>query len=412
VTEDTLSILARKLEHLENELAYTIDPGQKFSVKEQIKQLENDISLHKIKNTKKIKSKKSRISVHGDDNAEEFTVKSSDEGGPRILGRGAIIGHLVDATFLLQPEGDDAKIAKDAIREGEIIPNWLFYSSDLGALSWVNLCNDPDYDVFQDSATFINSNKNNILEACGRDFLRCSPDYISLGPGNGYKDKFLLNALLGFEKAADLFYYPIDISLFMLSRAIQTLIAEPDIADVIKIKAVRSHFDKINSLKPVFDFRDEPNLYVFLGNTLGNMVNESHFLLKLRHAMSDEDRAIIEVRLKTEHNDRPGGATHLREEFTFTPLKLAGIKPDRRKLVFSTQRGFSVVPNATTIVGEYHDFYLDRQKIESAKLSCIHHYGCDDLRSFFEHKGFKVIQDFKNEKTALFVLSKSDKSRS
>ncbi|MCX6851310.1 MAG: L-histidine N(alpha)-methyltransferase [Verrucomicrobia bacterium] len=331
---------------------------------------------------------------------------------PTALMRGEVFDDFVDATFLLQTDThDDASKIKRVIREGALMPSQFLYGSERGALRWLELCNDPHYEVFHDSARFIEQNKDGILEACGADFLRSGPDYVSLGPGNAQKDKSLITSLIGHARDSRAFYYPLDISILMLSRAVQTIASETQTRSLLRIKAIRSDFRDLKVLLPVFDFRDEPNLFALLGNTLGNMSNEGEFLRQLHSAMSERDRAIVEVRLVADGIESPGGSLSKRKSFNFTPLETVGVKLDESKLSFRKAQNLSVVHETQTLVGEYRDFELDGQSVALSALTYIHHYKKEQFRKALETSfGFKVEQDFPSERNVLFVLSKMPNS--
>ena len=178
---------------------------------------------------------------------------------------------------------------------------------------------------------------------------------------------------------------------------------------MICIKAVRSDFRDLNVLLPVFDFRPEPNLFVLLGNTLGNMSNEGEFLQQLYSAMSEQDRAIIEVRLISDDTNSPGGSQSKRMSFNFTPLESVGVLFDESRLSFKIAKNLSVINEAKTIVGEYADFEMDGEHIEKSTLTYIHHYNKDEFRKALEKSfKFKVEQDFYSDRNVLFVISKSN----
>jgi serine/threonine protein kinase len=328
----------------------------------------------------------------------------------RTLIRGELFDDFVDATFLFQQEvKDDVTRIKRVIKEGSLMPSQFLYGSERGTLRWLDLCSDPHYEVFQDSARFIEQRRHAILESCGSEFLASLPDYISLGPGNGQKDKSLISSLVSHAKGRKSFYYPLDISLMMLSRAVQTIASEKTNRSMICIKAVRSDFRDLNVLLPVFDFRPEPNLFVLLGNTLGNMSNEGEFLQQLYSAMSEQDRAIIEVRLISDDTNSPGGSQSKRMSFNFTPLESVGVLFDESRLSFKIAKNLSVINEAKTIVGEYADFEMDGEHIEKSTLTYIHHYNKDEFRKALEKSfKFKVEQDFYSDRNVLFVISKSN----
>jgi hypothetical protein len=324
-----------------------------------------------------------------------------------ILARGEILSELVDAAFLVQSGGmDDLEQIRRHVRVGTYLTSRFLYSSDRGASRWLELCSDPEYTTYASSKGFIDANRDRILDACGHEFLRTSPDYVSLGPGNGRKDKSLLSALLR-RTSEPVYYYPLDISLLMLSRATQTMAMDRELRSRLKIKAIYSDFSDLQLLLPVFDFRNAPNLFVFLGNTLGNMQHEEEFLGKLHSAMRAGDVLILEVRLTCGEDNVAGGADELRWRFNFTPLETIGVPYDHRKVKFRVISNASHIPGTRTVVGEYLEHQLPgSDEIYTTRLTYIHHYQSSEIASALRARGFDIKGQFSNDRTAIFVLAK------
>jgi Histidine-specific methyltransferase, SAM-dependent len=231
------------------------------------------------------------------------------------LDRGDVFRDIVDATLYIDrsDESIDARILKD-VRSGGLLPCSYSYSTDTGTENWLKLCRDPLYTVFHESMNTLTNNVNRILDTLKDSFIETSPDFVSLGPGNGQKDRIFLKGLvkrlIAHGHTPQLYYYPIDISPRMLSTAVRTVSGDEDLAGRVKIKVIEGNFEHIPAFRPIFDFRPEPNLFSFLGNTIGNVSNEISLLTRIKNAMQRGDVMMLEARLNTGNNEL-GGARRL-----------------------------------------------------------------------------------------------------
>ena len=328
------------------------------------------------------------------------------------LERGDIFDEIVDATFHIQNKSqNEKKIIKGFIDSNSLIPCQYIYSSDFGSMRWLELCNDPLYDSFNSSVRFLNKYKSRIIENLGINFVKSSPDYVSLGPGNGIKDKILLGQLLTKMKSYNIdkpiYYYPYDINLYMLSRAVQTVASESNFKKRIKIKATCAEFKHLSSFKPVYNYRTEPNVFTCLGNTMGNFNNERVFLRQLKSAMFEEDILLLEVRKK--HSDilKPGGSMELRKKFNFSPLEKLGVEFEEKKLVYEQQLNNSHIPDTVSIIGKYKNYQIGNKKVKETILTHINHYQVDKLKIVLSSQvKFEIIDIIESRKLALFMLKK------
>jgi hypothetical protein len=348
------------------------------------------------------------------ENTRAFQLKSRKESA-KVLNRGDIFTSITDATFYLEHSrgSDDRQEIITCIRNGSLIPPKYLYKFDRGCYLWLDLCNDTEYKYFKNSIEYLRLNIGRIVDSIGADVIRNAPDYISLGPGNGKKDQIILSKILSAQttRGADMYYYPFDISPTMVASAIQTATSVKSIADSLKIKAIIADFTRtLKSFSPVYQYRTEPNIFSLLGNTLGNIDNETAFLGKLKQAMFPGDYALIEVRLLSERAADIGGSLELNKSFDFTPLDTLGVGYDDEKLTYSTLRNMSTIPDSRTIVASYHDFRLhpDDDVISETYLSYIHEYEPDSLKSVLEDLGFEIVTSFVNTRdgVAFFVLRK------
>jgi hypothetical protein len=352
------------------------------------------------------------------DSFKEWVEKSrayqfkSQKQTAKVLNRGEIFKDITDATFYLsQRRQDDRQDIISRIRNGGLIPPQYLYKFDRGSTLWLDLCQDAEYKYFVSSINFFQDNVDNILDAIGNDIVTNSPDYISLGPGNGAKDKMFISKIIERQRVhnSDFYYYPFDISSTLLSDSIRNVTKSKIISDAIRIKAVECDFSStLKSFAPVYQYRPETNIFTLLGNTLGNMDQESNFLYKLKEAMFSGDILVVEVRLASDEPANIGGSMDTNKKFDFTPLDILGVEYDEDKLVYTTQPNRSSIPDTRTTIAQYLDFYLpgDDTPLNSALLSYIHEYKPESLRRVMANIGFNTLEEFNEKGLSCYVLQK------
>jgi Histidine-specific methyltransferase, SAM-dependent/TIR domain len=264
---------------------------------------------------------------------------------------GQLFEGFVDAALYTADDSVGRQEIIKAIDARTIIPNRYLYSSDAGADNWVRLCEDPEYRLHRESVDYWSSEAGQELTATIKQKLdRTDFDYVSLGPGDGHKDAVLVECWL--ESDSDLFYYPYDVSLPLVSRAISTVRTKTGSATEsgLHIKAVLADFKHLNTVSEVFGYRRSPNVVGLLGNSLGNLKGELGFLRDLRQQMSFDDLLILEVRLKSGKGRLPESATPQALHFDFGPLEhYLGLTFDEAKMTSSKRHGISPdrAPSAT-----------------------------------------------------------------
>lgn len=337
---------------------------------------------------------------------------------PNFLGRGEIIESITDATLYLdQTSQDPVKEIRDHIRQGTPISPRHIYSFPYGANLWLELCNDfHEYRYYADSVKFIQEKKEDIIDAINPEIIRSNPDYISLGCGNGIKDRILLNEILirSGSKSPRSYYYPYDVSPVLLSKAIKAVCEIPKLKQSIKIKAIQADFQNLPFFQPVYQYRQEPNIFALLGNTLGNMRDDVGFLQQVKTAMYPDDVLLVEVRLHRKDDTVLSSDVQRIKQFDFTPLRWLGVTYEAERLSYSISENVSSA-RAVTLVANYQDFTFqdgDRvQEIENAQLACVHLYQknpenvVDGLERVFGQERFRINAKFVSDSTAVFILT-------
>lgn len=349
---------------------------------------------------------------------EKISTHDENEISGPVLVRGELFDDLniIDATFYLKEGkiGDPLKAIQQHVASRLPLPTKLQYLTAAGADRWVKLCKDRDYQTFRSSLTFLESHIQEIVESIGAKAIISSPDFISLGPGDGRKDEIILRKMIDYrnqisEDRVEWFYYPYDISIDLLRTSITNITSTDQIRESLKIKAICADFDAVRDFKPVFDYRKETNVFSLLGNTLGNMSNETEFLALIRSTMNADDFFLLEVRL---HGDGdfsiPGGSEENRKRFNFSPLEFLGVAYSPTKLRYGFQGApFSSVDGARSLIGSYGPYQF-KGKNYTTQLCCINFYDMDRLGKVLDAVGFNTIwRDKSDDNTVGMYLLKT-----
>lgn len=207
----------------------------------------------------------------------------------------------------------------------------------------------------------------------------------------------------------------------MLSKAIREVCESDILRQSIKIKAIQADFQNLPFFKPVYQYRQEPNIFALLGNTLGNMRDDVGFLRQVKKAMYPDDVLLVEVRLHREDDTVLSSDVQRIKQFDFTPLRWLGVTYESERLSYSISENVSSA-RAVTLVANYQDFTFqdgDRvQEIENAQLACVHLYQKNSqdevygLENVFRQERFRIEAKFVSESTAVFILTLAPQSDS
>ena len=163
----------------------------------------------------------------------------------------------------------------------------LWYLTPKQSQAFLDLESSEDYqkDVIQKEIDLINGNVGNIME----EFKNDSLNIVDLGCGDGKKAVIFIEHLKG---KLDMRYCPIDISGYMVERAISK-IKKLDAGEVVKFQWNISDFENLDNIFPLLRDKDyKKNLLLLLGNTLGNFeINE--LLYQVKGCMKEGDFVLI-----------------------------------------------------------------------------------------------------------------------
>jgi uncharacterized SAM-dependent methyltransferase len=203
--------------------------------------------------------------------------------------------------------------------EARDLPEKFFYWFPLSVKSWRALAAEPVYESLQNSWTAVSERAAAIVAGFGGYV-----PVISLGAGDGSKERHLLHAIRAAGKRVK--YFPVDASQTLLEMACAA--AEDDEFEALGIKA------DISSRMHVMlaaDVAEKPRLFLMAGNTLGGF-DPFEQLKNLGDAMRPGDRLIIDGELN--FDEAADAASETSRAFAFAPLASIGIATEEGRIRF------------------------------------------------------------------------------
>ena len=351
---------------------------------------------------------------------------SNQETGSLLLSPG-----FVSSIFDLDADTGISQIQKEflaCLTGGKLDPKFLYFGDEV-ARKHLNLMQGGDYPLFPKALGLLRNRKN--LESIAKRVMQNSQDIrlVSLGIGNGQKDETLIRKILeSTEKTKVLEYFIFDISSYMLREGIQHIQNNlPEYSDRLSIKVFNMDFIKIDSiLNKGENTADKTNLFLLLGNTLGNF-DEHVLLYRIHSAMTKNDLILIDNQLIESNKLETEVKSNLEKPYRsssddnlcWSILKRAGLTPADGKLdVNLSEEGESIVTIRKT-------FQLYRQKTitvleysgQCPKNSRItlyqsNKYTKEKLREIITDAGFDVAENYGDDNYALILARKIDVSGS
>ena len=176
-------------------------------------------------------------------------------------------------------------------RVWNIADSKLWYLTPEQAQAYLDVESSEGYkeDIVNKGKNLIDSNMGEISEKFGNSPM----NIIDLGCGDGKRAAQVVRYLIR-ELKSKLRYCPIDISAYMVEKAIETF-SKLGVEEIIDFKYNISDFENLENIIPLLmkgNFKK--NFFLLLGNTLGNFeVNE--LLYEIRSSMKEGDFLLIET---------------------------------------------------------------------------------------------------------------------
>lgn len=278
----------------------------------------------------------------------------------------------------------------------DIADSKLWYLTPKQAQSYLDLLDSESYksNYGPKEMTLIGDNIQEIIQSVTGEPL----NLVDLGCGDGRKAKIFVEEL---SKENKVRYCPIDISGYMVSKAIKT-ISKHNIEEVVESKWNISDFENLENITPLLN--QDPykkNLFLLLGNTLGNF--ELHDLLyQVRSCMKSGDSLLIgngvDNQKMEEHIEFLYKNKNLNDFLIRIPLQLGLSRKDmefeirfanhRIEFCYTIKKGKEITFNEKTITFKKGDQLL---------VAVAYHYSKEDLIGFlnlyFDDVMTKISED-------------------
>jgi hypothetical protein len=186
----------------------------------------------------------------------------------------------------------------NCLRNRKLVSKFLFFGDEVAKKHLQLMDSKKDYPLFKISMDHLNENIDVIIQkvlSSGKDIR-----LISLGIGNGQKDEIILSKILEkIHNDESIEYFIFDISSPMLRKGLGHIKfnLDDDVSRIL-IKVFPVDFEDIDSILKEENIGDKQNLFVLLGNTLGNF-QETTLLKKIYKSMVNGDFLLIDNQLFT-----------------------------------------------------------------------------------------------------------------
>ncbi len=218
----------------------------------------------------------------------------------------------------------EAEIAQEFAEslEARDLPEKFFYWLPLSVKTWRDLSGQENFRSLDSAWDLVNSKAVELVAG-----FKTAVPLVSLGAGEGHKDRALLKALQRAGKTVK--YFPVDASQTLLEIACAA--AEDDDLEVLGIKA-----DISSPMHVVLasDAAESPKLMVMSGNTLGAFDPLDH-IRNIAETMKGGDRLLLDAEIFREGG--PDEDQAKLAKFAMAPLASLGIQEDDGQIRFETK---------------------------------------------------------------------------
>lgn len=304
------------------------------------------------------------------------------------------LGHMIDAALLVTNKrvGYAHEILNNYIAQNIVIPSRYYYITDEGAAMWLSMSHHPAYTYNRNSEKLLEKNAktitDKIINIIGKDGI----DLISVGSGDGKKDRILLKYLTSYSSIAPTYYYPLDISDKLLVECIATIAKSGFDPKRFRIKGIIGDFHYLSTIMCIYENRPSPNLFCILGNTIGNS-DETDLVDELRRSLFTGDFILIDVNINISEPDDKSSfyKSKLVKEYSFLPLSLLGESFEPNKINIEPNK-LSSFKSAKSTITSYQNAVIGGKEYENIKLSIDHRYDFNSfIKEFCDELGLELL---------------------
>jgi uncharacterized SAM-dependent methyltransferase len=218
-----------------------------------------------------------------------------------------------------------------------------FQYDGIGATRYDNLCRDPIY-ISNSELGLLRDNSDSLLQTIKNKILTSQStdiNVIDVGCGNGEAGAIVLSNFITDSSSIRLRYAALDISGRMMSIAKKTIDTrfnsnkEHKVVELFSRSIDFEHDEIFNQIWRFSRIKNSINIFLFLGNTLGNysrLDDQIRILLNMSRAMRPTDFLIVGVELFIKR--LPNSLVEMYSnplviDFLSTVLRLFHVEPDR-----------------------------------------------------------------------------------
>lgn len=302
------------------------------------------------------------------------------------------------------------------------LPDYFLYTGMWGAKSWLKLDGSESFPVARRLKDLLEENIASIVR-----FIPAGMSLVSVGVGNGEKERILLEELIKknlAEKPASgkvlIRYYPVDINSQLVDLALEKVRGLP-----VEKKGIVGFIEDMQNLKEHWRL---PVLFCILGNTFCNY--DPEFLLQLIYKNLEQgDLFFFDASLLPEYGSGEDtqalrksvlGTYASRENalFNMYPLLRYGMAPEdfdfelllshvdsKIGAVCRTQKSLNILKDTEITIGSETVSFREGDVI---RMGFTYKYTYDQVIAFLNASGFEILRAFlsKDRANAIFLAKK------
>ena len=279
------------------------------------------------------------------------------------------------------------------------LPDCFLYVGNGGAENWLDLERSDGFQVASRLTQLLETHASTIA-----DLMPVDGDLVSIGVGDGQKERLLLEALLPDWRAQ---YVAVDVSSNLVDAALNT-VADFDI-DAQGVVAF------CEDLPELHDFWHSPVTLCLLGNNFCNY-HPDDLLERVSAELSPEDLFLFDAHLRPQIPDgeeewhrrvEDAYGSERNARFNIWPLVEHGMAPEACRfdiglvraetpmgMTYRTQKSIHVLKPGKLVFND-GDFQLDAG--EEVEMGFTYKYTFEHLRGLLDAEGFEIVQDFCDE---------------
>ena len=291
-------------------------------------------------------------------------------------------------------------------RVWNIADSKLWYLTPEQSQGYLDLDEDENYKLGvgdPQHATLIEKNILQIASEIGESHI----NIVDLGCGSGEKAAKIIGLL---KERAKIRYCPIDISGYMVEKAVET-VSKLDVEEIIESKYNISDFENLENVIPLLrKGKFEKNIFLLLGNTLGNFeIND--LLYKIKRVMHSEDIFIVDAAIDDKKQEERAKSYENNEKFSNflgnIPLQLGLNKENINfKARFKNSRIeiYYVINKKEKI--EFHGRVVEFNEGDEIIVVVAYKYSIEDLISYLNMSFERVDYYLSEDKSKVLALCK------